>query len=69
MVATFFKYLVIGICAIFALKIAVAVLGMALGLLAVALPVALIGWVAYKILGGKSESRQISDADRKWLNS
>jgi hypothetical protein len=68
MIASFFKYLVIGIAAIFAIKIAIGILGFAFGLLIVAVPIALVGLVAYKLLGGKS-SKQISDADRKWLES
>ena len=69
MIASFFKYLVIGIAAIFALKIAIGILGFAFGLLIVAVPLALVGFVAYKLLGGGKSSRQISDADRKWLES
>ncbi len=66
--ATFFKYLVIGIAALFALKIALGLLGFAFGLALIALPFAVIGFVVYKIFGPKP-SKQISDADRKWLES
>jgi hypothetical protein len=70
MIANLFKYLVIGIAAIFAFKLAIAVLGFAFGLAIVAVPCLLIGWVAYKLLGGKKKSSpQISEADRKWLES
>jgi hypothetical protein len=69
MVASFFKYLIIGVAALFALKIALGLLGFALGLAMVALPLALIGFVAYKIFGPKQNKPQISDADRKWLES
>jgi len=70
MIGTFFKYLVIGIVALVALKIAV---GLALGLLAIAaimVPVAVLGYVVYKVVGGgKKDTHQISEADRKWLES
>ena len=66
--ATFFKYLVIGVAALVALKIALGLLGFAFGLAMVALPFAVIGFVVYKIFGPK-QSKQISDADRKWLES
>ena len=69
MVGSFFKYLIIGICAIVALKIA---FGLAMGLLALAvgaIPLVLVGYVVYKVVGGKKQERQISDADRRWLNS
>jgi uncharacterized membrane protein required for colicin V production len=68
MVASFFKYLVIGVAALLALKIALGVLGFAFGLAMVAVPFAVIGFVVYKIFGPK-QSKQISEADRKWLES
>jgi uncharacterized membrane protein YraQ (UPF0718 family) len=70
MIGSFFKYLIIGICAIVALKIA---FGLAMGLLGLAIgaiPLVIIGYVAYKVIGNnKKKDRQISDADRRWLNS
>jgi hypothetical protein len=70
MIVSFFKYLVIGICAIIALKIA---LGLAIGLLTLAafiVPVAVVGYIIVKVVGGnKKDDRQISEADRRWLNS
>ncbi|MGH7471245.1 MAG: hypothetical protein ACRENP_25125 [Longimicrobiales bacterium] len=68
MIATFLKYLVIGIAAIFAIGLAFTLLGFAFKVLVLAVPVALVGFVAYKIFGRKS-SKQISDTDRKWLES
>ena len=67
--ATFFKYLVIGIAAIFALKIAIGILGFVFGLAMVAVPLALVGFVVYKIFGGGNKEKQLSEADRKWLES
>lgn len=72
MIAAFFKYLVIGLAAIVALKIVFAAIGFAIGLLALAIPVAalgLLGYGVYRIFGPKKSDRQISDADRKWLES
>ncbi|MEX2281176.1 MAG: hypothetical protein WEE89_01685 [Gemmatimonadota bacterium] len=68
MVASFFKYLVIGVAALIALKIALGILGFAFGLAIIAIPFAVIGFVVYKIFGSKP-SKQISDADKKWLES
>lgn len=68
MIGTFFKYLVIGIVALVALKLA---LGLAMGLLGLAIaaiPLVLIGYVVYKLVGPK-QPPQISEADRKWLDS
>lgn len=69
MVASFFKYLVIGIVAIVALKLA---FSLAIGLLAIAaiaVPIAVVGYIVVRVVGGGKKGRQISDADRKWLNS
>jgi hypothetical protein len=68
MIGAFFKYLVIGICAIVALKI---VFGLAIGLLGIAigaLPFAILGYIVYKLVAPKKE-KHLSDADRKWLES
>lgn len=69
MIGSFFKYLIIGVVAIFALKIA---LGLAIGLLTLAafvVPIAVVGYVIVKIVGGGKKEKQISDADRRWLES
>lgn len=70
MIANIFKYLVIGIVAIIALKIA---LGLAFGLLGIAvmcLPLLLVGFVVYKVIGPKKpKTPEISEADRRWLES
>lgn len=69
----FFKYLVIGIVALFALKVALTVVGIGIALLTLAIPVAVVaglGYGVYRLLGGGGKSgRQISEADQKWLNS
>jgi len=68
----FFKYLVIGIVALLALKVALTVIGIGIALLTLAIPVAVVaalGYGVYRVLGGGSKSsRQISEADQKWLN-
>ena len=72
MIASFFKYLVIGLVALFALKIVFAAIGLAIGLLALAVPlacVAALGYGVYRVLAPRKSSRQISDSDRKWLES
>ena len=69
MIGSFFKYLVIGIVALFALKLA---FGLAMGLLGLvigAIPLVIIGYVVYKVVAPKPSGRQISDSDRKWLDS
>jgi hypothetical protein len=71
MIASFFKYLIIGLVALFALKIVLAAIGMAIGLLALAIPlacVAALGYGVYRVLAPR-KAKQISDADRKWLES
>lgn len=70
---TLFKYLIMGIAAIVAIGLGLAVLGLAFGLLTLAIKVGvvvLIGYGVVRLLGfGKSKTPQISDADRKWLES
>ena len=71
MIASFFKYLIIGLVALFALKIVLAAIGMAIGLLALAIPlacVAALGYGVYRLVAPR-KAKQISDADRKWLES
>jgi hypothetical protein len=71
MIASFFKYLIIGLVALFALKIVLAAIGLAIGLLALAIPlacVAALGYGVYRLIAPR-KAKQISDADRKWLES
>lgn len=69
MIATIFKYLVIGIAALLALKLAFAIATGLLGIAIAAAPLVLLGWVVYKIASPKRHDRQLSEADRKWLES
>lgn len=69
MIATIFKYLVIGVAALVALKLAFSIAVGLLGLAIAALPLVFLGWVVYKIAAPKKHERQLSEADRKWLES
>ena len=71
---TLFKLLIAGVIGIIALSIALTLVGLAVGLavvlLKIAIPVAIIGWVAMKVIGHKKpKTPEISEADRKWLES
>ena len=70
----FFKYLILGIAGLIGISIGFAVLGLAVGLAVLAIKVGvvvLIGYGVVKLVGGlkSSDEPQISEADRKWLNS
>ena len=71
MIASFFKYLVIGIVALLALKVALAVVGIGIALITLAIPIAIVGAIGYGVfkLIAPRPAKQISDADRKWLES
>jgi hypothetical protein len=69
-----FKYLVMGIAACIAIGLGLAVLGIAFGLITLALKigvVVLIGYGVVRLLGGgkKKDEPRLSEADRKWLES
>ena len=71
---TFCKYLVIGIVGLIAIALGMAVLGVALGLAALAIKIGVIVLIGYGVVrlfrgGGKKNEPQISEADRKWLES
>ena len=71
MLGSFFKFVVIGIAVIIGLKVVLAAVGLAIGLITMAIPLAILGGLgygAYKLWGPK-KSKQISDADRRWLES
>jgi hypothetical protein len=70
----FFKYLMMGIAACIAIGLGLAVLGIAFGLITLALKigvVVLIGYGVVRLLGGgkKKDEPRLSEADRKWLES
>ncbi len=69
-----FKYLVIGVAACVAIGLGLTLLGLAFGLLTLAIKVGvvvLLGYGVVRLLGGgkKKDSAQISESDRKWLES
>lgn len=70
-----FKYLFIGIAALIAIGVGMAVLGMAIGLAVLALKIGVVVLIGYGVVhlltGGskKKDEPRISDADRKWLES
>jgi hypothetical protein len=72
MISSLLTFLIIGFLAIVVLGVAMTAIGMALGLAGFLLfkvaPIVLIGYFAVKLIGGR-KPKQISDEDRKWLNS
>lgn len=71
---TLFKLLMAGIIGIIALSVVFALVGLAVGLAVLAIKIAipvLIGvWIFKKIAGPKKPAvPEISEADRKWLES
>ena len=70
---TFCKYLVLGIAGLIAISLGMAVLGIALGLATLAIKLGVIVLIGYGIVrlfgGGKKKEPQISEADRRWLES
>ena len=75
MILKILKYAVIGIAALIAIGLGLAAVGLAIGLAVFALKVGVvvaIGYGVVKLVGaGRSKTKepQISDADRKWLES
>ena len=70
MIANVFKYIVIGIVAIIALRIALGLAFGLIGLLIACIPLLLVGFVVYKVIGPKKpKTPEISEADRRWLES
>lgn len=72
MIASLLTYLIVGIIALVALGVVLTVVGAAIGLASFLLfkvaPILLIGWVAIKLFS-RSKRKQISEADRRWLES
>ena len=74
MIGKFFKYLFIGIVGLIAIGVGLWAVGLAIGLAFLAIKVgviAAIGYGVYRLLGGGKKPRtpEISEADRKWLES
>jgi archaellum biogenesis protein FlaJ (TadC family) len=70
MISSLLTYLVVGFLAIVVLGLTLSAVGVAIGLLVKVLPLVLIGYVAVKVFGPKHrQQKEISEADRKWLES
>lgn len=67
MISSLVTYLVLGFLAIVVLGLTLSAVGIAIGLLFKLLPLVLVGYVAVRFFGPKR--KQISEADRKWLDS
>ena len=70
----FFKYLILGMAALVGIGVGLAILGIALSLAVVALKIGVVVLVGYGVvklfsLGKTSTEPQLSEADRKWLES
>jgi hypothetical protein len=73
MISSFLRFLVIGFLAIVVLGVAMSVIGLAVGLASFLLfkvaPVVLIGYLAVRFLSPRRKRDELSEADRKWLQS
>ncbi len=77
MISAILTFLVMGVIAIAVAGVVLAVVGAALGLaigigfflLFKVLPLLLVGYVVMKLIAPKSSKPQLSEADRKWLES
>lgn len=67
MISSLLTYLIVGFLAIVVLGVTLSAVGLAIGLLLKVLPLLLIGYVAVRFFGPKR--KQISEEDRKWLES
>jgi hypothetical protein len=76
MISAILTFLLMGVIAIAAIGVVLAVAGAALGLaiglgfflLFKVLPLVLVGYVIVRLVGGR-QRKQLSEADRKWLES
>lgn len=72
MLAALLTLLVLGIAGIVVLSLVLALFGLAMGvagfLLFQVAPVLLVGWVVVKLVQRSRRSREISAADRRWLD-
>ena len=71
MLSSLLTFIVIGFLAIVVLGVAVSVIGGVIGIISLLLfkvaPLVLIGYLAVKLL--RPKQKQLSDEDRKWLES
>ena len=71
MIVNFFKFIVVGVLALIGIGVAFTLIGFAISLAIKVGILAAIGYGVYRLLGGggKSSAPEISEADRKWLES
>jgi Na+-transporting methylmalonyl-CoA/oxaloacetate decarboxylase gamma subunit len=73
MIGKLFKYLLIGVVGLIAIGVGLAAVGVAIGLAVLAIKIGVvvaIGYGVVRLLGGrKKKTPEISEADRKWLES
>ncbi|MGQ0560441.1 MAG: hypothetical protein ACT443_01050 [Gemmatimonadota bacterium] len=73
MIGKIFKFLVIGVLALVGIGVALSLLGLAFGLAMLALKVGIVVAIGYGVVrllgGGRKKQPEISEADRKWLES
>ena len=75
MIGKFIKFFVMGILALVGIGLALAAVGVAIGLAVLAVKIGVIvaiGYGAYRLIGGgsrKTKAPEISEADRRWLES
>jgi uncharacterized membrane protein len=67
MISSLLTYIIVGFLAIVVLGVTLSAIGLAVGLLFKVLPLLLIGYLAVRFFGPKR--KQISEEDRKWLES
>ena len=73
MIGNLFKFLVIGFVGLIAIGLAMAAIGMAVGLAILAIKIGVVIAIGYGVVklvgGGKKKEPQISAEDKKWLES
>ena len=74
MIMKIVKYGVMGIAALIAIGLGLAAVGIAFGLAVLALKIGVVVAIGYGVakligVGGKAKKPEISEADRKWLES
>lgn len=70
----FFKYLILGMAALVGIGVGLAVLGLAVGMAILAFKIGIVVLVGYGVvklftLGRTASEPQLSEADRRWLES
>ena len=73
MIGKFFKYVMIGVIGLIAIGVGLWAIGIAIGLAVLAIKIGVVVAIGYGVVrllgGGKKKSPQISESDRKWLES